>query len=120
MADLDRPSTWVRFKPSMCNSCQSFCCRLPVDATIPDLIRMGVLSEDDAEESPRKIAKKLKDIIVSFRASRMIFTLAQKANGDCLYLNEQRQCSIYHNRPNVCRQFPQVGPRPDFCPYKKR
>jgi len=24
---------------------------------------------------------------------------------------------VYEQRPNTCRKHPQVGPRPNFCPY---
>jgi len=24
---------------------------------------------------------------------------------------------VYDKRPNTCRKHPQVGPRPNFCPY---
>jgi len=31
--------------------------------------------------------------------------LAKKKNGDCWYLTEDGRCSIYENRPQVCREF---------------
>lgn len=34
-----------------------------------------------------------------------LFRLAHKPNGDCFYLNNAGQCSIYHYRPVVCREF---------------
>ena len=28
-----------------------------------------------------------------------------------------RRCTVYEKRPTTCRLHPQVGPRPNFCPY---
>jgi Fe-S-cluster containining protein len=28
-----------------------------------------------------------------------------------------RRCTVYDKRPNTCRLHPQVGPRPNHCPY---
>ena len=117
--DLDKPSTWLLFKPTMCNGCAASCCKMPVDATVPDLVRMGVLSEDEAQWSARNIARKLIQdrVIVSYRASKMIFTIAQKSNRECVFLGDKTKlCTIYERRPDVCRRFPQVGPRPGYCP----
>ena len=39
---------------------------------------------------------------------QMLF-LAQRPNGDCIYLDSLRGCSIYERRPAVCRAFSCVG-----------
>ena len=31
--------------------------------------------------------------------------LRQKKNGECIYLDEEKQCSIYENRPKICKAF---------------
>jgi Fe-S-cluster containining protein len=80
---------------------------------------MEVLTEDEALWSARKIARKLESqkLIQSFRASTMKFTLAQRINSDCIFLDETtRLCTIYDKRPDVCRNFPEIGPRPGWCP----
>lgn len=87
-----------------------------------DLVRMGVIDEFDLEEEPKKIAKRLKKehIIEHFYAKAGLFTLTRMANGDCLYLNQKtRRCTIYQQRPDTCRNHPQIGPRPGFCAYQK-
>ncbi|MCX5751959.1 MAG: YkgJ family cysteine cluster protein [Candidatus Saganbacteria bacterium] len=33
------------------------------------------------------------------------YRLKKKENGDCLYLGEDSKCSIYNERPKVCRDF---------------
>ncbi len=123
MVDIDRPSTWTKFKPSLCEGCHGNCCKLHVEARVSDLVRMGLLTEDEALWSARKIARKLesKKMIQSYRASTMKFTLSQRVNNDCIFLDEtSRLCSIYENRPDVCRQFPAVGPKPGWCPEGRK
>ncbi len=88
-----------------------------------DLIRLGVLDEFDAEEPPKQLARRLmKDGVVQhFNHKRGLFTLQQMANGDCLFLDRKtRRCTVYANRPDTCRNHPQVGPRPGYCAYRPR
>ena len=123
MVDIDRPSTWTKFKPSLCSGCHGNCCKLHVEARVSDLVRMGLLSEDEALWSARKIARKLESqkLIQSYRASTMKFTLSQRVNNDCIFLDEtSRLCTIYEKRPDVCRNFPEIGPRPGWCPESRR
>jgi len=94
-----------------------------VDARVPDLVRLGLLTEDEALWSAKKIARKLEGMkmIQSYRASTMKFTLAQRINHDCVFLDETtRLCTVYENRPDVCRKFPEVGPRPGWCPESRK
>lgn len=123
MVDIDRPSTWTKFKPSLCSGCNGNCCKLHVEARVPDLLRLGLLSQDEALWSAKKIARKLEGMkmIQSYRASTMKFTLAQRINHDCIFLDENtRLCTVYDNRPDVCRKFPEVGPRPGWCPEARK
>ena len=96
---------------------------MPVEVKLPDLVRMGVISEFEAEEPVQQLAKKLKKqgIVEHFYPKKQIFTLVRFASGDCLYLDEiSRKCQIYDNRPDTCRNHPQIGPRPGFCPYEPK
>lgn len=120
-ADLDRTETWSKYRQSLCATCQGWCCRLPVEVRVEDLVRMGVLDPFEAEEAPKALAKRLKKdgIIAHFNFKNSIFTLARRANDDCLYLDGQsRRCTIYERRPRTCRNHPVIGPRPGFCPYQ--
>lgn len=92
---------------------------MPVEIKLSDLIRLGVATEDEAQTSIKKLAKRLmkEGIIVSYRSGTEFFMLSQKANRDCLYLDSKtRLCTVYEKRPDTCRQFPSIGPRPGFCP----
>lgn len=92
---------------------------MPVEVRLSDLIRLGVASDDEAAGSIKKLAKRLikEGIIVSYRQGTEFFILSQKANRDCIFMNSQtRLCTVYEKRPDTCRQFPSIGPRPGFCP----
>lgn len=92
---------------------------MPVEIKLSDLIRLGVATEDEAQTSIKKLAKRLmkEGVIVSYRSGTEFFMLSQKANRDCLYLDSKtRLCTVYEKRPDTCRQFPSIGPRPGFCP----
>src|SRR4051812_12082488 len=119
-ADPGRLSTWTPYRPSACGSCLAGCCRLPVEATAKDLVRLGLLTADEAGGSLKKVARRLtsQGIVHSFRATTGLFTLAQTPGGDCIYLGPvDRRCTRYDQRPDVCRRFPEVGPRPGYCPH---
>lgn len=117
--DIDRPSTWKLYRNNMCDNCFSGCCTMPVEVKLSDLIRLGITDEDEASGSIKKLANRLKRerLITSYRQGTEFFMLAQKANRDCLYLDSKtRRCTVYEKRPDTCRSFPQIGPRPGFCP----
>ena len=87
-----------------------------------DLIRMELVDSFELEEPIKNIAKRLKKsgVIEHFNFKNEIFTLLRFSNHDCLYLDSQtRRCRIYKKRPETCRNHPQIGPKPGFCPYKK-
>lgn len=123
LMDIDRPSTWKKYVSGMCTGCHGGCCTMPVEVGGKDLIRLGVVTEDEITHSLKKTVKRLlrEKIIVSYRQGTDLFMLSQKANRDCLFLNsETRLCTVYEKRPEVCRQFPSIGPRPGFCPVGKK
>ena len=117
--DKDKPWTWVRYKAGMCEGCYGSCCTMPVEVLADDLVRLGVASSDEVETSKKKLAKRLikEKIVQSYREGTDLFMLASRPNGDCRYLHPQtRLCTVYEQRPGVCRKFPEVGPKPGFCP----
>lgn len=96
---------------------------MPVEVKLSDLVRLGVATEDEAQTSIKKLAKRLikEGVIVSYRTGTEFFMLSQKANRDCLFMDSKtRLCTVYERRPDTCRQFPSIGPRPDFCPGSQR
>lgn len=115
---LDLLSRWKPWSQGMCNGCLSYCCHLPVEVSAEDLVRLGFASVDDP---PKRIFRSLlsRKVVSSFRARTGLFTLAQKSDGSCVFLGRDRRCTVYDKRPDVCRRFPEVGPRPGFCPARK-
>lgn len=123
MVDRDRPSTWVRYREGLCQSCSSACCTMPVEVQAHDLVRLGLASEDEINISKKKVFKKLNKLKVlsSYREGTDLFMLQSTSRGECPFLNsETRLCTVYERRPDVCRKFPRIGPRPGFCPHQKR
>src|SRR5579871_5215660 len=121
--DKDKPWTWTRYRAGLCDGCHAGCCTMPVEVGAQDLVRLGVASADEAQRSLKKLAKRLRQagIISSYREGTDLFMLASRPNGDCVFLNEKtRLCSRYEDRPEVCRKFPEIGPRPGFCPATRQ
>jgi Fe-S-cluster containining protein len=120
--DAQRPSTWTKYNKGLCEGCWSGCCTLPVEASAADLIRLGLITEEEAAISLKDVGKKLmkQKVIQAFNAKIQLFVLAQVAGRDCIYLDKDRLCTVYDKRPEVCRRFPTIGPRPGFCPAKKK
>ncbi|MDR3605868.1 MAG: YkgJ family cysteine cluster protein [Oligoflexia bacterium] len=121
-ADAQRPSTWRRYKSGMCDGCWAGCCTLPVEASASDLIRLELITEEEAAESLKRVAKRLKSegYIQAFVPRTQLFVLEQRNGRDCIFLGKDRLCTVYQKRPEVCRKFPTIGPRPGFCPVAKK
>lgn len=121
-SDPGRPSTWKRYRTGLCDGCWSACCTLPVEVTASDLLRLGVAHEDEVQGSLKKVARRLisEKIVRSFRAATGLFTLEHRPAGECVFLGADRLCTVYERRPDVCRRFPDIGPRPGFCPARKK
>lgn len=122
--DVDDPNTWVKYRKGLCRTCTATCCSLPVEAKLSDLVRMELVDSFEAEVTPpKRIAKRLikSGAVRHFNLKEKKYTLAQRANNDCLYLDQTtRRCTIYDKRPDVCRNHPRIGPRAGFCAYKQK
>jgi Fe-S-cluster containining protein len=56
----------------------------------------------------------------SYHPPTGLFVLEQRHGRDCVFLHpETRRCTVYEKRPEVCRNFPKIGPRPGYCPGRK-
>lgn len=120
--EIERPSTWIRYKSGICEGCWAGCCTLPVEVSAFDLMRLGLLTEDEAAASLKKAAKRLmkEGVVRSFQQKTQLFVLEQRNGRDCIFLDQNRLCTVYANRPEVCRRFPRIGPRPGYCPKTPR
>lgn len=106
----------------MCDGCWAGCCTLPVEVSASDLIRLELITEEEAALSLKAVFKKLakQKIVQAFNAKTQIFVLEQRYGRDCVYLGQDRLCTVYEKRPEVCRKFPRIGPRPGFCPSRQK
>lgn len=97
---------------------------MPVEIKSSDLIRLEVATQDEADNSLKKMAKRLKKegIISTYREGTEFFMLTQRPNGDCYFLHPHtRLCTVYTKRPDTCRDFPAaIGTRVGFCPAEKK
>jgi len=119
-ANVDDLKTWVKFRQKLCDHCRATCCSLPVEVKTGDLVRMGLINEFDLQENPKVIFKRLQKekLVQHFHAKSQTLTLAQMANGDCIFLDQtNRRCTIYDLRPETCRNHPIKGPRPGYCAF---
>ncbi len=118
--DLERPGTWIKFRATLCDNCLGTCCTMPAEVRINDLVRMEVVDPFEAGEPLRLIARRLMKagLIEHFNHKSERFTLARRANGDCIYLDgTTRRCTIYEKRSDTCRNHPRIGPRPGYCAF---
>ena len=123
MTNIEDTSTWTKYYKSNCKNCLAWCCRMPVEVYVSDLIRLGVLDEFEAQEPAKNLYKTLKKrkIVEHYVGKTQKFTLTRLANGDCHFLNQlTRGCTVYENRPDTCRNHPQIGPRTGYCPYQPK
>lgn len=113
---------WTKYKKGLCETCAGLCCYMPVEVKIKDLIRLKILNEFHLELSERE---QIKDAlkhpsILRFTPSTEKFTLRQKPDGSCYFLDANKKCTEYELRPDTCRNHPQIGPRPGYCGYMKK
>ena len=105
----------------MCDGCFGGCCTLPVEVSAFDLMRLGLVTEDEAASSLKKVFRKLhqQGKVRSFHSRTQLFILEQRNGRDCIFLGKvDRRCTVYEKRPEVCRAFPKIGPRPGYCPQQ--
>ena len=95
---------------------------MPVEAMTLDLIRLNILNSFHLELSEKE---QIKDAlkhpgILRYTPSTKKYTLKQKPDGSCFFLDHNKRCTQYENRPDTCRNHPNIGPRPGYCAYLKK
>lgn len=119
-ADPQNLDTWTKYKKGLCKGCWAMCCTLPVEVNAKDLVRLELITEDEAQWPLELVETRLRKnrVIQAFDYKSKKFILAQVSGRDCLYLHPTtRQCTVYEKRPDTCRSFPKIGPKSGFCPY---
>jgi Fe-S-cluster containining protein len=118
--DKENPKTWIKYTQNSCKTCAATCCTMPIEIRWEDLVSLGFVAEEDLFKPLKKIITKLKkeNVITAYRKESGLFAMKQTSDGKCRYLVGNR-CSVYKNRPLVCRAFPiETGWRHGFCPQK--
>jgi Fe-S-cluster containining protein len=86
-----------------CTKCPAYCCAIydRVQVTKRDINRLAKYFDVPVERAQRRYTKMYQGERVLRRTKDDIFEEA------CMFLDrETRGCSIYHGRPNVCREYP--------------
>lgn len=119
---LKHPGWWVLYKKGMCDTCEALCCYMPVEVMASDLVRMGILDEFYLDSSLKEQTKEaLKHPgVTRYTPSNEKYTLTQKQDTSCYFLDANKRCSVYENRPDTCRNHPKIGTRPNYCAYMKK
>ena len=94
----DQPRTYFD-----CDKCPAFCCSIyeRVQVTKHDITRLAKHFGVSFETARRRFTKQWEDERVLKKVSDKIFSET------CIFLDQdKRGCTIYHARPNVCREYP--------------
>jgi uncharacterized protein len=86
-----------------CSKCPAYCCSIyeRVQVTKRDINRLAKYFGVDVETAQQRFTTTWQGERILRRKADPIFGKA------CKFLNpETRQCTIYHGRPQVCREFP--------------
>jgi len=98
-----------------CKSCTARCCRgLAVVLTIPEAKRMvaetGFAPEDFLEFSLNIDSKETPHYPLLVKAEKKVheyfIILKRRQKKDCIFLEDDLRCSVYNERPAVCKLYP--------------
>lgn len=62
--------------------CKTACCSLPIPLSMEELLMYNIMYQVDKNSN-----------------------LMKKQDGTCVYLSDDKTCSIYHSRPSMCRTY---------------
>jgi Fe-S-cluster containining protein len=92
---VDGRQASVEFNCSICGNC----CLLDIPVTIPDLHAIAVDQEITDEEAFDRFVR------VELTPKSRSLQLKKEASGLCVFLAPDKRCSVYENRPSICRFF---------------
>lgn len=75
-----------------CSVCKNHCCGQNSDVHAPIILPHEINNFDSADLTDEN----------------GVFQLKRAENGFCKFLNENKQCTIYENRPLECRLYPWI------------
>ena len=97
-----------------CRNCNAKCCRgLAVVLTIPEAVRLvegTAMRPEEILEFNRNIdSKKTPHYPLLVKHEKGVdewFIIIRRLGRNCIFLNDDYSCSVYHERPYVCRLYP--------------
>ncbi len=98
-----------------CKSCTAKCCRgLAVVLTIPEAVRLqhalGIPAEDFMEFTSNVDSRRTPHYPLLVKRGAAVeeyfIVLKRRRKVDCAFLGEDLACTIYSDRPHVCRLYP--------------
>lgn len=114
-----------------CRDCTARCCRgLAVVLTIPEALRLLAATGSRAEEAiefRRDVDSRATPhyplLVRTEKGVEEWFIIIRRQGRDCIFLNGDLACSIYNDRPFVCRIYPfeldgQTMKKGALCPVK--
>jgi Fe-S-cluster containining protein len=86
-----------------CDQCPAYCCTYPsIPVTLRDVRRLAKRFELTLEQAEQRFTKRDKE-----GARVMRHKVDHIFPSACQFLDqEKRQCTIYEDRPKICREFP--------------
>lgn len=94
---------------NMCSGCPGHCCRLRVDLTSYDILRITAIEE----RAPHEFAEAViaaEDDALAFKSDGGMakFVLRHRINGWCILFNEKKElsCTIERSKPAICLSYP--------------
>jgi hypothetical protein len=114
--DPQKPSTWKAYQKGMCEGCSAGCCTLPLEVSAYDLMRLELITEDEAASSLKKAAKRLmkEGIVRSYLAKSGVFMIEQRYGRDCIFL-----VPFTKSVPKCAGSFRKSVPNQDFARNEK-
>jgi len=93
----------------LCAGCGGRCCRLRVDLTIFDIVRIAVLAKRPADDFVQLVEAKPDDALAVRCLGRSAkAVLRHKDDGTCVFLNgnDVKGCDIEDAKPAICLAYP--------------
>ena len=78
---------------ALCSQCGAECCDVSTPFSLQDIKRI------------KKKHKKLLRGVKMVKSKADAYTLIKRGNKQCVFLDENKRCKVYDDRPQICRDF---------------
>jgi Fe-S-cluster containining protein len=94
---------------NMCSGCLGHCCKLHVDLTIYDILRISELEKKEFDSFVQLYEADETDAFGIKSMGKLVkFSLAKKADGFCAFFDSKSglYCTIENSKPGICLMYP--------------